>query len=66
MRRDVKWLCEHAQALEKYSGRGVVCHPQEGRVRPVSSLSKIDPNSFFFHVPSKKELAAPLIVARKK
>ncbi len=66
MRLDVKWLCEHTRTLEKYSGRSVVCHPQEGRINAAFALEKIPSSSFVLHVPSKKELSSPVIVVHKK
>ncbi len=69
MRNDVKWFCENAHSLEKFSGRCVVFHPENGVVKVLTSLlTKNDSREkpFLFHVPSKKELDSPVVVALKK
>lgn len=64
-----KWLCENAHTLERYSGKLVV-FDTVGSVKKSSSLSallrsaeinQIVNKPFVFHVPSKRELANPLV-----
>lgn len=75
IKSETKWLCEHARSLEKYSGKWVAFRVEDGVIKSGESLEKIlsttrksgaHENPFVFHVPSKRELIAPLIVPRKK
>ena len=63
------WLCEHARALEKFSGRWVKFNVEEGLVCSGDTLNQVLSDShkkkshfkpFVFHVPSKDELSHPL------
>lgn len=69
MKNEVKWFCEHAHSLEKFSGQCVVFHPHHDRIDVLkTTLSSRDhqEKKYVFHVPSKKELSSPLLIARKK
>lgn len=75
IKEETKWLCEHARSLEKFSGKWVMFSVNEGIVNSGFSLDKILKSSrkidrgdrpFVLHVPSKKELTSPFVVARKK
>jgi hypothetical protein len=68
MRNDVKWFCENARSLERFSGRCVMFHPETDTIKVLreSSSPKVEEKPFVFHVPSKKELAAPVVIALKK
>lgn len=67
MRKETKWLCENARALEQFSGQWVMFNAGEGTFRKNESLSRLlksapseSPGArpFVFHVPSKRALAA--------
>lgn len=73
MKDNMKWLCENAGALEKFSGRWVIFSCEKGVVGSGASLPKALKSCpkpagkpFVFHVPSKKELDTPVFVAHKK
>jgi hypothetical protein len=75
IRKETKWLCENAHALEQYSGKWVMFSVGEGVVRKGDSLPRLlrearnlhmAEKPFVFHVPSKRELAAPLPGARRR
>jgi hypothetical protein len=75
IRNETKWLCENARDLERYSGQWVMFTTMQGVVRKNDSLTRLLKESknepmrekpFVFHVPSKQELAAPLIGARRR
>lgn len=62
--KETKWLCEHARALERYSGKWILFNVRSGMVAKGASLQKVLKSSssrssekpFVFHVPSKKDL----------
>lgn len=75
LKAETKWLCEHAQQLERFSGQWVVFNVNEGVVESGFSLKQILKSSrvakktekpFVFHVPSREELAQPFLTARKR
>ena len=74
MRKETKWLCQNAHALERYSGKWVL-FDAAGVVKKDESLAKllrtwetlhVSDKPFVFHVPSKRELASPLPAARRR
>ncbi|MBV9080396.1 MAG: hypothetical protein JO102_04670 [Elusimicrobia bacterium] len=75
IRKETKWLCENARALERFSGKWVMFSAMEGLVRNDESLKRLmraarkirlSEKPFVFHVPSKDELAQPLPGARRR
>ena len=71
--KETKWMCEHASALEKFSGKMVMFNVPEGVVSKGSTLDQVlhsakkkkyDEQPFLFHVPSKDELQSPVPVIR--
>ena len=75
MKDNMKWLCDNAQLLEKFSGRWIIFNSHQGVVSANSSLPKAlkscpktteTEKPSVFHVPSKRELDRPVMVPRKK
>ncbi len=72
--KETKWLCENARALEKFAGQLVAFSATRGIIGRGKSFESIFKTSlpkksapFVFHVPSKKDLASPIIhVAKEK
>ncbi len=71
--KEIKWLCENARSLEKFSGQWVMFSTREGVVSNGPSLQKVlnaskkmkpSEKPFVFHVPSKEELGSPVLVAK--
>jgi hypothetical protein len=69
IRPENKWLCENARSLERFSGKWVMFSVIEGIVKKDESLTRLLRSArklpstgrpFVFHVPSKRELSAPL------
>ena len=74
IRKETKWLCENAHALERYSGQWILFNA-DGLVKKDESLSRllrsagaapVSAKPFVFHVPSKRELSSPLPAARRR
>lgn len=75
IRKETKWLCENARALERFAGQWVVFDTTKGLVNKGDSLMRLlrdaskppvkDP-PFVFHVPSKTELDAPRLGHRRR
>ena len=74
LRKETRWLCENAKALEQFSGQWVMFDSAEGLVAKGGSLNRIlkatrrrhVQKPFVFHVPSRRELERPLLAVRKK
>jgi Family of unknown function (DUF5678) len=71
--RETVWLCEHARALEKFSGQYVKFSVDEGLVCAGETLTQVlshkagkksHAKPFVFHVPSKDELSHPLQIVK--
>lgn len=67
--KTTKWLCENAHTLERYSGKLVLFNTfgvmkkgsSLGSLLRSANINRITEKSFVFHVPSKRELANPLV-----
>lgn len=75
VKNETRWLCENAHALERFSGKWVMFSVMEGIVKKDESLTRllrsarkmrISERPFVFHVPSKRELSAPLVGSRRR
>jgi hypothetical protein len=75
IRPENKWLCENARALERFSGKWVMFSVLDGIVKDDPSLSRLmraarklpaHERPFVFHVPSKRDLSAPLPGAHRR
>jgi hypothetical protein len=75
IKTETKWLCQNARVLERFSGKWVMFSVMEGIVKKDGSLTRLlrtasklgmQERPFVFHVPSKRELAAPLIGSRRR
>jgi hypothetical protein len=75
IRKETKWLCENAHALERFSGKWVMFSALEGIMKKDESLTRllrsaqalhVTDKPFIFHVPSKRELSSPLPSARRR
>lgn len=75
IRKETRWLCENARALEQFSGKWVMFSVEEGLVRKDGSLPRllrstkglrVTDKPFIFHVPSKRELDSPLPSGRRR
>jgi hypothetical protein len=69
-KNETRWLCENARSLEKFPGQWVVFSVREGIVETGESLDKVlkgakkcknGARPFFFHVPSKEDMANSLL-----
>jgi hypothetical protein len=73
IRKETKWLCENARALERFSGQWVLFNA-DGLVKKDGSLSRllraaetqVTAKPFVLHVPSKRELENPLPASRRR
>jgi hypothetical protein len=75
IKKETRWLCENAHALERFSGKWVMFSVMEGIVKKDESLTRLLRSArklrmaerpYVFHVPSKRELSAPLPGARRR
>lgn len=74
--KGTKWLCENASRLEQLSGRLVMFCANDGLVSHGETLDgvlseaarkKVSGTSYLLHVPSKSDLASPLLpIVRKR
>ncbi len=74
IRKETKWLCENAHALERFSGKWVMFDVTGGVVKKDDSLMRLLRTTdrraverpYVLHVPSKKDLSVPLPGTRRR